>query len=72
MLREQHNNGTYGQTGLSMPPKIAHRFYGKTSSHGLFISLNMNNPLNSDDAGVVIPLNGNHDELVYLGKIRSA
>ncbi len=50
--------------------KIAHRFYGKVSSHGLFISLNMNNPLNSDDAGIVIPHNGNHDELVYLGKIR--
>ncbi len=50
--------------------KIAHRFYGKVSSHGLFVSLNMNNPLNSDDAGIVIPLNDNHDELAYLGKIR--
>lgn len=64
MLREQHNNVSQ--------PKIAHRFYGKISSHGLFISLNMNNSLNSDDTGVVVPLNGNNDELVYLGKIRSA
>lgn len=64
MLREQHNN--------VLQPKITHRFYGKISSHGLFISLNMNNSLNSDDTGVVVPLNGNNDELVYLGKIRSA
>lgn len=62
MPREQHNN----RSRL----KIAHRFRGKTSSQGLFVSLNMSNPLNSDDAGVVIPLNGNDDELIYLGKIR--
>lgn len=64
MLREQRNNESQF--------KIAHRFNGKTSSHGLFSSLNMSNPLNSDDAGVVIPLNGTDDELVYLGKIRNA
>jgi hypothetical protein len=64
MSSERQNNGSR--------PKIAYRFYGKASSQGLFVSLNMNNPLNSDDAGVVIPLNGNDDELVYLGRIRNA
>lgn len=52
--------------------RIAHGFSGKVCSQGLFISLNMNNPRNSDDAGVVVPLNGNDDETVYLGNIRQA
>ncbi|HHT9124284.1 MAG TPA: hypothetical protein ACFYD6_00530 [Candidatus Brocadiia bacterium] len=50
--------------------KIARHFSGKVSSHGMYASLNMNNPLNSDDAGVVVSINGNQDEIVYLGEIR--
>lgn len=70
MSREQRKNESQSPHFVRGQAKIAHRFYGKTSSQGLFVSLNMSNPLNSDDAGVVIPLNGNDDELVYLGKIR--
>lgn len=51
-------------------PYLASGLGGVVSSRGLVLSITIKNTFVSEDLGVVLPLNGNLDEPLYMGQIR--
>ncbi len=57
--------------GKEVGPVLASNLVGRLGTGGLISSVSLLNQF-SKNVGVAIPLNGNADELLFLGEIRGA